>query len=228
MRLFELIQEDPFDVKDYTRSRVPTTPLKPLPSEDTEQLGAGWFSKALTHKDLPQDVLKMTIRDGPRDAYETFLRALASDPEMRDNIHMPRIRSAKVITTPSGEKSLMVRVERLESVSNLSERDAYELAKKLVGRETAHKLKNEPSYRVGTLKETPWVGALLTVLDYLFQEEIAPREILDDELRNAYIWAKKKGAEIDVTFDLHLENWMIRRTPYGPQLVINDPFSYNK
>jgi hypothetical protein len=232
MRLFELIQEDPFDVKDTIVKDVPLAPMmhrtRARFQPKTDILGHGYFSTTVGHQDSPHDAVKISNAENSRnDGYEEYLRLLSRNPELRDNIHVPRIRSARVITSSDKNKKrmLLVRMERLEPIKNLSEREAYELVKSLVGREEAIRQKNNP--RMFTSGD-PWVRALNGVLFRWERGELDSNQIIHDDIRDTVEFLRKFAGMRQIGFDLHDENWMIRRTPYGPQLVISDPFSFMK
>lgn len=230
MRLFELLKEDPFTVQDIERKTLRNLERGSAPS--SQYLGGGHYSHAFTTKDNPHDVVKGTSGNASiEDGYEGFIRALAADEEMRDNIYMPRIRSAKVIrsTKNPNKKRLLVRLERLYNLGDLSEREAYDMLVKLIGRENAR------SYYAMLLSfdmqqtkmKTNWPYVLKEFLsDYSYKNTDYP--ILDEEFIKAFEWVKKVAREESWQMDLHSENWMFRRTPYGPQLVMMDPLAWRK
>jgi hypothetical protein len=234
MRLFELLQEDPFTVQDIERKNlVGFGPLGQTSREldkKTQFLGAGYYSTVLSSDDNPHDVVKGSRgTTKQKDGYEAFIRALANDPEMRDNIHMPRIRSAKVMSSTDGKKSnLLVRLERLHEIRHLSEREAYDILVRLIGRENARKYwLHAMDMPGGSKMRTNWPWVLGEYLDAYSAEKETRTEypILDAELLQAYKWASSIAKKEGWVMDLHSGNWMIRRTPYGPQLVISDPFA---
>lgn len=144
---------------------------------------------------------------------------------------MPRIRSARVITsTKTGQKALMVRMERLEPLSRLSEREAYMLLVDLVGRESALKARENQVKKNVFLKSgavTEWRGILKRVLDS-HSSGMSTDGMINDDWLEAYTWVRNVARDQGYNMDLHSDNWMFRRTQYGPQLVITDPFSWKK
>lgn len=225
MKIYEIIQEDPFQVQDLKRKTLPGFAVD---KENTKHyINHGHFSSVYGHPDNPHDVVKATRRFSEEDGYEAFIRALAEDEEMRDNIYMPRIRTARVITsTKTDQKASMVRMERLEPLSKLSEREAHMLFVNLVGNETALKAKAEYDDSWGVAAFC-WRQSLTSFLNYHSSGRIASTAINEDWLE-ALAWVRNVASERGWSMDLHSENWMVRRTPYGPQLVITDPFSWKK
>lgn len=220
MRLFELIQEDPFTVQDTERKTLPSFATDTYRGKN--YIDQGYFSSVFGHPDNPHDVVKGSKRFDSEDGYEGFIRALAEDETMRDNIYMPRIRTARVITsTKTGQKSTMIRMERLQQLKALSEREAYMILVNLIGRTNAFEYKE-------TKEVDTWQRALKYFLDMHSGNMPPSSDIINEDWLEAYNWVQRVSREKGWHMDLHSENWMMRRTPYGPQLVITDPFSWRR
>jgi len=77
-----------------------------------------------------------------------------------------------------------------------------------------------------------WPGArVLSIIKIMTIEqhaEVLGQYIVDADLNNAMAWLRNQENLSNIWFDLHKENVMIRRTPYGAQLVITDPFSFQR
>lgn len=226
----QLIQEDPFTVQDIERKTLRNITVGSLPS--AEFVDSGHYSTVYTSKENPHDVVKGTSGNARlEDGYEAFLRALADNEEMRDNIYMPRIRTARVIrsTKDPSKKRLLVRLERLNNLSALSEREAYDMLVRLIGRDNARQFYKELlSYDAERNKmKTSWPWLLKEFLtDYAYNT--SDYQVIDEEFLKAYKWVKQVAKEGNWQMDLYGENWMFRRTPYGPQLVMIDPFAWRK
>lgn len=229
MRLYELIQEDPFQVKDVRRETLPSFATSPVSKR--HYMDHGHFSSVFGHPDNPHDVLKGTRRFTEEDGYEAFIRALANDEKMRDNIYMPRIRTARVVTsTKTDQRASMIRMERLEPLTNLSEREAHMLLVNLIGREAAIEKKNQYNKNNVFIKndyKRGWREALSGILNS-HSSGVPSDSIINDDWLEAYKWVRDIARDQGWNMDLHSENWMFRRTPFGPQLVITDPFSWKK
>jgi len=119
-------------------------------------------------------------------------------------------------------------MEKLFPLRDLGERESYTILVNLVGRDTAREMKvtaEKESFKGTTIT---WRLVLSHLLDAHSGLSIPSSMIINEDWLEAYNWVQSVAKKEGWYMDLHSENWMFRRTPYGPQLVIIDPFSWRR
>lgn len=240
MRLFELFlkeyeipdvktsKQEPIYYYDYSKEdfavdKAPgeksgTDRIKKNPKVKT--LGAGYFSSVYAHDDNPHDVMKFPRKEynkGDVDGFRIFMSALAADKEMQSNPYFPRFRMIRKFEKGK-EHSYTARMERLFPLESLEVEDLYSILERIYSDEFAKEVldrSNTPQLyffkqvakTVGHTVEKGW--DLEKVTDPLFEQ--------------AADWIHELGLREGFYVDLHFNNMMVRRTPYGSQLVLSDP-----
>ena len=211
----------------------------------TQRLGGGRYSVAVQNPDNPHDVVKMSKsstgymgRIEQNDGYIVFANALAKDKDMQDNIHMPKIRTYKVT---ADNQRYQARLETLEPIQKASARELYEAIRRYFPYDSLFaedqskidwikkQLQKANSIKAGsTIANTDlhrWVQMRLKGMFVEFINSIPAQPSASNELNNAYNWIVELGRETGFYIDLHDDNIMLRRGPYGIVPVLNDPFS---
>ena len=240
MRLFELLTEAPPTVKhhEYKSERGSMEPPDarfPTGSgakteRGTTTLGGASFSFVYGHEDNPHDVMKLSkpAHISLVDGYEAFIEALATDAEMHENPHFPRVQTVRNVRDRSrAERKYMVRMERLYSLNNLSEEEYKVMVKNTFNDSYIYQVQRDlPEWK----HDNKWRAVYLTWLEdsftssyYIPKKAYAP--IKDYSLRVALDKIIKIADDNSLRLDLHSQNIMFRKTQYGPVLVITDPLS---
>jgi hypothetical protein len=209
MRLSEILREYDIDYKRVPVKKAPTAGDRP----DMKSLGQGYFSDVYAPAGAPHDVVKINYQVDVKDGYHAFVKALIDNERARDSIYFPRIRSVRELQTPGADfPYLLVRMEQLLPLQALTREE-------LIGLATRHT--DIPEKDIVDQYE-------IWDIIYLISKAINPRthspyKVTDTKLKNAIRWVEELGKKENSSVDLHSDNIMARRTPYGPQLVISDP-----
>lgn len=151
-----------------------------------------------------------------------------------ENPHFPRVYSIKKIKDSTGDIMFRGEIEKLEPLKGLRFDEIKHLYEKIFG------LDELPSL----MKNTKGLGKEELAKLYIdrFAKDISqtakgivPNWIVDESFKNAIEILKKikekekSSGEKAIRgkgfiYDIHSENIMVRRTPYGLQLVFTDPF----
>lgn len=179
---------------------------KVMGDPNVHHLGSGSFASAYTHKDNPHDIWKssrhMSADGHDIDGFYYYLKALESF-KGNTNPYFPRFRNIR-INKRGNKMQYTVQVEKLFPLSSLYEDEAKALLRRM--------------YIHPALDDTI-VGA---INDAVFK----PKLIKDEQLLEAGRFIRRVMKKYKLDDDMHLENIMVRRTPYGAQLVITDPLGY--
>jgi hypothetical protein len=184
------------------------------PAKRTE-LGRGLFSRVNTTND-PHTVRKTTVNNiGPNhrhiaDGFEGYVRMLNQFGAM-DNIHFPKVYKAKNSVDREGTRRHQFEMEKLQPIDSLSKEELEALVDASF---------NAPVYKLAKITQY-----LRVAVD---RPEDRDRIIKSESLAEACKILTKIAREGDFILDIHAGNFMVRRTPYGPQLVISDPFGLLK
>jgi len=231
MRLQELLNEY-YDLN-------PVSDIAFLPIDDPdEELGSGYFSHVNAIKDNPHDVTK-TSYYGPSDeedfdsyernqgedadGYVVFLRALANDRHMQDNIHFPQVRKVAI----DENDRIHAEIEKLETLESLSLREIYTMFQRYYPDDPSLESFRQ-NLRASRKRNRRGRSRLRRLPDQL-SSRIAV-DAMDKqgrsksyELNTAIRWIGVLGQQERFNIDIHSNNLMARRTPYGIIPVINDP-----
>jgi hypothetical protein len=238
MRLFELLQEyemppvktvsrEPIYYYDYSKEdfamdqapgeRSGTDRIKKNPKVKT--LGAGYFSSVYAHDDNPHDVMKFPRKEFNKtdtDGFRVFISALAEDKEMQSNPYFPRFRMIRKFEK-GDEHSYTARMERLFPLDSLETEDLYSIIERIYDDETAAYLYDRASLPHLYFKQ------VATIVSNTVEKGWHLEKVSDPLFTEAADWLYELGQKEGFYIDLHFNNMMVRRTPYGSQLVISDP-----
>lgn len=194
-----------------------------LKNPKVKHKGSGAFASTYQHQDRPHDVTKITKPMEFPDGYQKYLRMLLQH-EDKDNPYFPKIRDVK--ERRRGEANTMaIRMEALKHIQTLSHKEANTILDKWLGKNKERVLANSPGRWVnGIPKMTSdefYGRALVKVLRDLFN--YYEGDVEDKNLQKAMKWIKYTVATDGVELDIGDNNVMVRRTPYGAQIVFTDP-----
>lgn len=190
-------------------------------------LGDGNFSKVRKTKD-PHVVKKSSIQaktGNPEvdDAYWDFVDLILRN-KLWENPYFPRIYKKTSLKGANDTGHSSVEMEKLESIENASKDEILPMLRKTLnktGREYVAKASKS------SRKRSAWADSFALVLDMAIETGNVSY-IKDEELIKALKILHRHGKKTGALPDLHSENIMGRRTPYGLQLVLADPFSFQK
>jgi len=244
MRLYELLEQDFPEIKyRAARSKVPdlyaysdpdsfrsdddVTPIDKHYAENpnVSKLGIGAFSTAYQHKHSPHDVVKGSKLTTKPDGFEAFFMALSEHPKMQANPYFPRFRNINRFKAKGKQQtSYMVRIEALEKLKALPDRESEMLFDKIFTDEGRELVKE----RIHRWDRQPakW-NYLSNGIEYIDHDPAIKAQVKDEHLLQAMDFLKELSIKHEYDLDLHDENIMIRRTSVGPQLVINDPLGFS-
>lgn len=226
MRLFELFEEVP--------TKTVTTPMKSPRArsrdQKTQMVGDGSFSRVYQHADNPHEVMKFSHAfQAHEDGYHDYILEIAKDKEIQANPWTPRILSIRSHKDEDGSLvNYSVRLEALQPLSSLSFREVESICERTFDRKSLEKIYQEAIKFPKNTRRAVYVESLMLELyralkseEYVYTFAKDPHLIEYMEWHQ-YIWMNYTRQH---TIDLHDENIMVRRTPYGPQLVITDPWA---
>ena len=210
MILNEIIQTDVSNINLPNRRFGPSKPQE-------DAIGKGRYSTVRNDPKDPHMVTKKTKYDKEetqyhnKDLYPQFIEALInSDQKM--NPYFPRVYGMKAYTDKSGNKLHKFNMEKLNDLSELS-KEEFDHVLDLIMDENIKK-----AYHISG------PGYLAWFIVEAIKSSSVRKEIKDRNLYNALSFLSK-FLKKQWHLDLHANNMMFRRTPYGAQLVITDPFS---
>lgn len=209
-------------------------------------IGTGDFARVEKHKNLPPNtVVKYGNSHGNAedDGYVNWLNQVTKDKRAASNPYLPRIYKVQFVD----DDQFIVFMEELEDFDTLSNaelaaigRRAFgniEMLKTLIDFAPKHmvefyqdnivkygRIKDEDfrTLRLKTNEEEFIKAAFPKLLENIIHDVVDPNIVKDPQLKEAlqYVADAPRGS-----LDLHLGNVMVRRGPYGAQLVITDPLS---
>lgn len=192
--------EDPSSMSEYDRMEF-----------GIDDQGAFAYKRNL--KDNPHEIEKISRSSIAviSDKYWQYVDYLLKH-DLMDNPYFPNIYNVEdnYKSNKDGALQARARIEKLDHFNSLNSKEAQYLAEKIFGI-------NAASNDIYTYKNLYVIFAEATFLP----DEI---EILDENFIEAKKYLHRFAREYYATFDLSINNIMVRRTPYGPQLVFSDPF----
>lgn len=210
MLLNEIIQTDVSNIN------LPNRRFKPS-NHQQDAIGKGRYSTVRSDPKDPHMVTKKskfdknTTQYHNKDVYPQFIEALInSDQKM--NPYFPRVYGMKSYTDQKGDKLHKFNIEKLEDLRELSKEELEHIMDLAID-ENVRKARKISDERIFA-----WF------ISEAVKKNSIRKEIKDKNLYNALTFLSK-FLKKNWFLDLHSENMMFRRTPYGPQLVITDPFS---
>lgn len=191
--------------------------------DDPDALGQGNYSTVKSDRHDPHMVRKhhhAPLKPGRyEDGYVDFINFLI-DNNIQE-VNLPRVYDVKEITDPKGHKIYKYKLEKLESVKEISTEELLNIVERTL---------NRPYDLEPALREDHAKMELVRNLGYDLGQAISYgdyRNIKDEEmiktLQALHEYVKsKKNIHIDLR---NSGNIMFRRGPTGLQLVIIDPFA---
>ena len=209
MRLYELLNEYDFpELKQKTQWSIPDMYKKDLPGK--ERIGSGGFATAYADKDNPHEVTKGSSRMFMLDGYTSFLEALSKDENAQSNPYFPHFSDINMYKNRLWRtKSYNVKMERLHKTNTLSN------AEKAMLREHMF----TEYYNTSAVGERLDFHTLMAHAIYKNKTEW----MKDENLVAATKFLHGASKEYDFDLDLNAGNFMVRRGPFIPQIVIIDP-----
>lgn len=193
-----------------------------LPPKTPDELGRGIFSRVTTHADDPHLITKYQMRSNDgyiRDLFNEYAEIIALH-KLWNLIHFPRVYAIKKIVDDAGNSLHEWKIEKLVPLSAVSKNDIESLSERYFSPKIIRKLVDEKYH----------ISEFCYVIERSIQYEKWDN-FVDDTLREAgkvlyeiYKVLDKKYP-YNVSFDLHEDNIMFRRTHTGLELVFSDPFA---
>lgn len=179
--------------------------------EKFEKSGGGYYAH-VEKSDDPHMINKQTHYSIPveKDSYFAYIKKIVNDELMSKNPFFPRIYS--VDTTVDKEKKLhyKIEMEQLYHLKELSQVELNALYNNIIG--------------LDTKKEITPILLAKTVSGLVDNPTRAPKTA-NKKFINAAKIIKEISLSIPAYIDLHANNMMVRRTPFGYQLVLTDPLA---
>ena len=181
-----------------------------------DELGRGAFSKVTPDHNDPHLVKKTNITPlgkqhaDKADGFEQFVR-LIDESGMNENIHFPRIYRATKVTDAQGTHRSSYSMEKLEPIKSLSFEDSKTL---------------EQTHMTEGYSEDASLSDRL--YDACRSPSARERYVKMESLKEACEALYEMDDVSDFRLDIHKDNIMVRRTPYGVQLVFSNPFGLVK
>lgn len=233
VRLYELFEAIPF--KDTLNTM--RTPSDRFTSTRSELLGSGSFARVFQDRDNPHEVMKFSQRLGYEtkidDNYLYYLLEIAKDEDIQDNPWVPRILHFKLHRNENNEiVDFSVRLEALHRFEDINTTELLALAERILKPNAYDVVIQARNFT----KERYSVSArLIGFIRQCIVDPTEARNITQDEyLINYAHWYRdalqrtvdrQARTNRNVYADIRDVNIMIRRTPYGIQPVITDPWA---
>lgn len=208
---------------------------------DVKYAGGGNFSNVWQNpQKTPHDVRKIS-KGHMRMDIDGFYFYLLELEEHNDNTnpYFPRFREIKVYTDTHNDElfgndvrrdviTYSTQIERLADMRKLNKSEEIAILFRIFG-DRQHRKPAVDRFIEGILNNNqPYGQKLLGIIRVAITDNKFLRMLDDTDFKNAITFLKHVHAVRSVSYDLHDENIMVRRTPYGAQLVFVDPFSWQK
>jgi len=182
-------------------------------------IGHGHFS-VVTLDDDPHFVNKRSFRvvdpKDTHDAYWGYVYYIIKN-KLWQNPYFPRIYDVKRIVDKDGKMHFTAKMEKLHPFNpNDIEGTVLPLVRRMLTKEARLEFGNITGQDLLTLIESAVAGD-----DYL-------KYIKDDQLIDAIKKLQYYRNKHPTLIDIWSDNVMIRKSPYGPQLVFTDPFGFKE
>ena len=211
--------------------------------KDVKHAGEGSFANVWHNpQKTPHDIRKISTGADRHelDGFYFYMLALAKHSD-NTNPYFPRFRAIKIYTDRHGELGVgtgnrptdyitySAQIEKLTTLSSLSKTEKRSILFRLFG-DRQHRGKNANNFIEKQLSNhQPYGYKILGIIRMSLSTNLGIiKLIVDEDFKNAIKFLKEIHEYESVEYDIHDDNIMIRRTPYGPQLVFSDPFSYQK
>lgn len=178
----------------------------------------GTFARVVPDKKDPHMVIKNDTsakwHSHNPDNYNKYISLLIERDLINSNIHFPRVYNIKKIVDKHGKFIFKYQMEKLIRLSELSEADLEILARNICSNISDGMTDRNLVNAIYDAIENECDGA-----------DRGGQRLISKSLKQCIQIINDIGEEIGVPpNDIGGDNIMVRRTPYGPQLVITDPF----
>ena len=250
MKLFELITATPDRLTPRAAPKsLPTDKINRYgsvedPDKDVEAIGSGSFGTAYSSTREPGTVTKVVhSTDLEHDAYFQYVSMLLKYQRSDSNPYFPKIYDVHPFKEPEGSRhSFTVEMERLHDLDTLSPKEVSsigdkifynykQLASRTIVNKKRYQAHRKMSWETSEAREHEDVGVLIGLIKKTVDIRWGPAKKLfsmvkDPDLKKAILLIRKIQNElVHSFFDLHVGNFMVRRGPTGPHLVITDPLA---
>lgn len=192
----------------------------------TGVLGDGSFSRAREDKKNPHSVVKhskLPLRF--QEGFNLFATYVATTPGAMDNVHIPKVYKISKYTDKNGKHIDVYDVEKLIDGGSITEKEFKYMLESYFD--------TSDSKLARIIERNGYTEYVLAeVIEFSVLSDEYAKKIISTELqkavvivRNAVEYANNNLDTFSVSArtDLHNENIMYRRTPFGVQCVISDP-----
>jgi hypothetical protein len=230
MRLIDLF-EGPIPLVKNSPSKVDTE--AELDSKNSKLLNFGaWGNVYSTPGDVETVTKVSNIVDNRwnQDGYYNFINKVRNYKNETHNVYLPQIYDvvrykSKYTENNPGRPYIVVNLEKLYELSEFTEDEQKLVLQKICG-----KTFDDPKFRSDFKWEYNHLGGdipyiIANLLKKTVKKEPYVFKIVDKDLLKALSIVRRlhhKGYNLD----FQVVNFMFRRTPYGPQMVLTDPVSY--
>jgi len=168
------------------------------------------------------------------DGYWTFIDYVIKY-KLWENPHFPRVYSIKKIKDSTGDLMFRGEIEKLEPLKELNLKEIEHLFERIFGQDGLPTLMQNTAGLDSSELKKAYIDRFAKDIEQI-SKGITKLKIVDDSFKKAIkilqmIRKKEKQAGKKsirggrgLIYDIHSENIMVRRTPYGLQLVFTDPF----
>lgn len=229
MKLSELLEDGPEPIGSkrsfedtlkslyYTKSRTKMT-----------QAGGGKYSHVY---ELPKEVNSVVkvarhpADDIKRDGYYNYIKTVMA----MDNPYFPKVDEIKRFKSPDGKEFFSVRMEKLNNMAQLSTKEIQAFYSRAFTRPVSdEEVVTMTKQIVSPMRrkeagDKVWVLAMTEFIENCVEDPDEAKKIADPQLKQA-VDVLRMFMKHGYMGDIHPENIMFRRTPYGAQLVFTDPF----
>lgn len=186
----------------------------------TEHLGSGTFASAYHDpKQSPHEVRKVSkeMHERKIDGFYYYIKELENNPD-NDNPYYPRFSAIKIYKKPEVKPktwstgayvTYSAQMEKLYNIRELKASEKQYILSKLHGESTIDQTDHNKS-----------------IVSIVRDQMHGDGKATDPHFIRAIEFINKVASEHSYLADIHDDNIMFRRTPYGPQLVITDPLGY--
>lgn len=233
MRLYELFEAIPF--KDTLNTmRTPSASI----GIRSDLLGSGSYARVFQDRYNPHEVMKFSQKLGHEtkidDNYLYYLLEIAKDEDIQDNPWVPRILQFRLHRDEDGIiVDFSVRLEALQRLEDIRSTELLALSERILT-PGAHDVILRNANRFSK-KRYSVLYTLLNMIVACISDPAEAHKITQDKYLIEYSYwyrdALQRTIEINadagrsVYADIREANIMIRRTPYGIQPVITDPWA---
>lgn len=194
--------------------------------QKNRELGRGVYAAVFLNPGDMQTVKKIASvaqNKWERDGYYAYIMEIGKQNKEHPNPYLPQIIGVKRFSNDEGDY-MEVEIEKLYPVTR-EYTDVVGALEKLY----QTRFEEEDFDLLGI---SPYSLLTITTRDYFFDSSIRIKTLpttgevleLSPDFKEA-VEVVRKAKKQFMSLDIHLGNLMIRRTPYGPQLVITDPLS---